>query len=67
VLKTYNTGDIPVENVITWKQYGFYFTTPEDVSKIVLRMRNNAPGGHGNDLALMTSHSGPAAQPSPLP
>jgi hypothetical protein len=52
VLKTYNTGDIPVQDVVTWKQFGFYFTTPESVSKIVLRMRNNAPGGDGNDLAI---------------
>lgn len=52
VLKTYNSGDIPVENEITWRQYGFYFTTPPAASAIVLRMRNNAPGGDGNDLAI---------------
>jgi gliding motility-associated-like protein len=52
VLKTYNSGDIPVEQTIVWKQYGFYFTTPQDVSSIVLRLKNNAPGGDGNDLAL---------------
>lgn len=52
VLQTYNSGDIPVEQTIIWKQYGFYFTTPVNVSTIVLRMKNNAPGGDGNDLAL---------------
>ena len=52
VLKTYNSGDIPVEQAINWKQYGFYFTTPLNVSAILLRMTNNAPGGDGNDLAL---------------
>ena len=52
VLQTYNSGDIPVEQTINWKQYGFYFTTPLNVSNIVLRMTNNAPGGDGNDLAL---------------
>ncbi|MEP7229840.1 MAG: T9SS type B sorting domain-containing protein [Ginsengibacter sp.] len=52
VLQTYNSGDIPVEQTVVWKQYGFYFTTPANVSNIVLRMTNNAPGGEGNDLAL---------------
>jgi hypothetical protein len=52
VLQSYNSGDIPVEEVITWRQYGFYFTTPANVGVIVLRMRNNAVGGDGNDLAL---------------
>lgn len=52
VLQTYNSGDLPVEQTINWKQYGFYFTTPVNVSAIVLRMRNNAPGGDGNDLAM---------------
>ena len=52
VLKTYNSGDIPVEQTINWKQYGFYFTTPLNVSAIVLRITNNALGGDGNDLAL---------------
>jgi gliding motility-associated-like protein len=52
ILGTYNTGDIPVSNFAEWKQYGFYFTTTADVSTIVLRMKNNAPGGIGNDIAL---------------
>jgi gliding motility-associated-like protein len=52
VLQTYNSGDIPVEQTVVWKQYGFYFTTPVNASDIILRMTNNAPGGDGNDLAL---------------
>lgn len=52
MLQTYNTGSIPVEQVITWRQYGFYFTTPANISAVVLRMTNKAPGGDGNDLAL---------------
>jgi hypothetical protein len=52
ILATYNTGDIPIINPITWSQYGFYFTTPAGVSTVVLRMRNNAPGGVGNDVGL---------------
>jgi gliding motility-associated-like protein len=51
-LATYNTGDIPVTNPAAWKQYGLNFSTPVGVSTVVLRMRNNAPGGMGNDIAL---------------
>ncbi|RXK62033.1 T9SS type B sorting domain-containing protein [Lacibacter luteus] len=52
VLGSYNTGDIPMTNPATWVQYGLYFTTPAGVSSVVLRMRNNSPGGVGNDLGL---------------
>lgn len=52
VLGTYNTGNIPSTNSAQWNQYGFYFTTSANETEIVLRMRNNAPGGCGNDLAL---------------
>lgn len=52
VLKSYNSGSIPPTSSPSWKQYGFYFTTPPAGSDIVLRIVNNAPGGCGNDLAL---------------
>lgn len=52
ILQTFSTGDITETSAPLWKQYGFYFTTPADNAEIVLRMRNNAPGGNGNDLAL---------------
>jgi len=52
VLQQYSTGDILETTSPTWKQYGFYFTTPATNSSIVLRITNNAPGGNGNDLAL---------------
>lgn len=52
ILQRYDTGDIGQQLQPEWKQYGFYFTTPPDNAVIVLRMRNNAPGGIGNDLAL---------------
>ncbi|HMH24753.1 MAG TPA: gliding motility-associated C-terminal domain-containing protein [Puia sp.] len=51
-LGNYTTGDIGVTSFTVWNQYGLYFTTPPDVSDIVLRMTNNAPGGCGNDLGL---------------
>ena len=52
VIQTYNTGSITPDNTPTWKQYGFFFTTPSGVNRVVLRITNNAPGGCGNDLAL---------------
>ncbi len=52
LLAKYNTDDIPIINPVTWKQYGVNFTTPAGVSDVVLRMRNNAPGGIGNDVGL---------------
>jgi len=52
VLQTYNSGDIASTSSPTWKQYGLYFTTPANTQDVVLRMKNNALGGCGNDLAL---------------
>ena len=52
VLRQFSTGDIPETSSPVWKQYGFYFTTPASNGGIVLRMKNNAPGGVGNDIAL---------------
>ncbi len=50
VLKSYSTGDIPQNQ--GWKQYGFFFATTSEISSVVLRMTNNAPGGCGNDICL---------------
>ena len=53
VLSSYNTGDIPIGAANgLWQRYGFNFTMPVGVSTVVLRMKNNAPGGIGNDLSL---------------
>lgn len=52
VLGSYDTGDIPPTASGEWKQYGLFFTTPAAVTKIVLRLTNNAAGGCGNDLIL---------------
>ncbi len=52
VLKTYNTGNIPPLAGPEWKQHGFFFDLPANISKVVVRIINNAPGGCGNDLAL---------------
>lgn len=52
VLALYNTGNIGVTDQPTWKKFGFYFTTTSDNTDYILRMRNNATGGYGNDLAI---------------
>jgi gliding motility-associated-like protein len=52
VLNSFETGDIDVTSSPAWKQYGFFFTTPQNNPVIVLRITNKAPGGYGNDLAL---------------
>lgn len=52
VLQSYNSGDIPITATPTWKQYGMYFTTPAGITSVIIRMKNNAPGGIGNDLGL---------------
>ncbi len=46
----YSTGNIGQTE--QWFKYGFTFTTDASQSEIKLTLRNNAPGGIGNDLAL---------------
>ncbi|MDN5285215.1 MAG: type sorting protein [Mucilaginibacter sp.] len=54
VLGTYTTGSIPLNSSgPVWTQYGLYFTTPANVSDVVIQMTNNSSGGApANDLAL---------------
>lgn len=53
ILNSYSTGSIPLASSAVWKQFGFYFTTPQNVSTVVIRMRNKSAGGApANDLAL---------------
>jgi len=52
ILGTYSTGDIIETSTPVWNQYGLFFTTPTGTPDVVVRIRNNAPGGCGNDLAL---------------
>ena len=46
----YSTGNIPQNEI--WNTYGFTFTTEPGETSVKLTLRNNAPGGIGNDLAL---------------
>lgn len=52
LIKSYSTGDIAESTSPQWNKYGFFFKSPANVSKVVLKLINNAPGGCGNDLAL---------------
>jgi len=55
VLATDTTGTIlpsALNQGPTWNKYGTYFTTPADVTDVVVLMTNNAPGGNGNDFLL---------------
>ncbi len=52
IIQQYQTGDVPTTSGPIWNQYGFFFAAPANSGRIVLRMRNNAPGGIGNDLVI---------------
>jgi hypothetical protein len=47
----YYTGDI-LNGHVGWKQYGFPFTVPANISTLKLRIINNGNGSSGNDFAL---------------
>lgn len=46
----FSTGNIPENG--TWTTYGFTFTTLPGQTSLTLSLRNNAPGGLGNDLGI---------------
>jgi gliding motility-associated-like protein len=46
----YSTGLVP--NNTQWNNYGFTFTSAPGTTSLTLSIRNNAPGGLGNDLAI---------------
>lgn len=46
----YSTGNVP--NNEKWNTYSFTFSTQPGQDSLILSLRNNAPGGSGNDLAL---------------
>lgn len=47
-----DTGDIPNRNNPNWEQYALVFKTLAGQTSVILKMRNNANGGCGNDLAI---------------
>lgn len=52
LLASGSTGDIPCTDTPNWRQYALVFQTLPGQSEVILKMRNNGPGGCGNDLAL---------------
>ena len=52
ILASHNSGNIAETNSVSWSQYGVFFKTPPNITTVVVRITNNAPGGCGNDLAL---------------
>jgi len=52
ILQTYNTGKINEDASLIFKQYGFLFKPDISTTTIVLRIKNNAGTGCGNDLAI---------------
>lgn len=46
----FSSGDVPQDE--EWHKYGSTFTTDPGQTSVKLSLRNNAPGGNGNDLAL---------------
>lgn len=46
----FTTGNVPKNE--KWNTYGFTFSTAPGQTTLKLSLRNNAPGGIGNDLAL---------------
>lgn len=52
VLYTLQTNPIPATATPIWKKFSIAFKTPENVTSLVLKISNNAPGGPGNDLLL---------------
>ncbi len=53
VINSYTTGSIALQKKPLWRQFGFYFSTPANVTEVTIVMRNNSAGGApANDLAL---------------
>jgi gliding motility-associated-like protein len=53
LISSYTTGSIALQSGPHWRQFGFNFTTPPNVSTVVMVMRNNSAGGApANDIAL---------------
>ena len=52
VLARDTTGIIPNADSVKWNQYAVYFTTPNNVTDVVVKMTNLTTGSYGNDLIL---------------
>ena len=62
-LAYFTSGDIKYDRVAPWKQYGFTFLTKPTQTTANFVIRNNSPGGGGNDWAIddiKVAHCGPS-------
>ncbi len=61
-LAHYTTGDMKYDRGVPWKKFGFTFLTRPGQTTANFAIRNNSPGGGGNDWAIddiKISHCGP--------
>ena len=63
-IEEFTTGPIPQNE--TWRSYGFTFSTRPGQEQVTLTLRNNAPGGIGNDLALDNISFRPCGPPASI-
>lgn len=64
-LAYYTTGDIKYDRGVPWKKFGFTFLTRPGQTTANFVIRNNSPGGGGNDWAIddiKVAHCGPNLQ-----
>jgi len=47
-----NTGDVAASSSLTWKTTSLIFNVPQNQDNVFIILRNNGPGGCGNDLAI---------------
>ena len=62
-LSYFTSGDIKYDRAAPWKQYGFTFLTRPAQTTANFTIRNNSPGGGGNDWAIddiKVAHCGPS-------
>ena len=62
-LDYYTSGDIKYDRTAPWKKYGFTFLTKPTQTSANFTIRNNSPGGGGNDWAIddiKVSYCGPS-------
>ncbi|RYG52935.1 MAG: T9SS type A sorting domain-containing protein [Chitinophagaceae bacterium] len=62
-LAYYTTGDIKYDRNTPWKKFGFTFLTKPGQTTANFAIRNNSPGGGGNDWAIddiTVAHCGPS-------
>ena len=52
LVATYSTGDIPLTDTKSWKQYGLSFKTPADVNALVLTIRIDSKFGCGSAFVI---------------